>query len=113
MKMETPFANDMFALIWEAFKKLYPGKECECMWAPKIRDSENGEPVYGVTTFEDGGKVYIDILASVSVVDAVEVFAHELAHVAVGITADHGAEWANAFDAIFEEYNKMGLELGG
>jgi len=28
--MVTPFANDIFALIWQAFKNLYPDKECEC-----------------------------------------------------------------------------------
>ena len=30
--METPFKNDPFAMIYEAFKRLYPGKQCEIWW---------------------------------------------------------------------------------
>ena len=28
-RMESPFLNDPFSLVWEAFHNLYPDKECE------------------------------------------------------------------------------------
>ena len=45
--------------------------------------------------------------------DAVEIFAHELAHVAVGVGHAHDAVWEKAFDDIREEYNRIGFELFG
>ena len=45
--------------------------------------------------------------------NATEIFAHELAHVAVGYDAGHGPEWDTAFDAILDEYNRIGDELFG
>ena len=108
--METPFINDMFALVWKAFKNLYPDKDCKCQWVPELEKSEDGAEVFGVTTFTDDGEVFVDIVASLSVADAVEVFAHELAHVAVGEGEKHGKVWEEAFDKIFNEYNRIGDE---
>ena len=36
--METPFSNDMFAFVFQAFKNLYPDKKCECQWVHRIKD---------------------------------------------------------------------------
>lgn len=36
--MESPFVNDPFAMVWQAFKNLYPGKDCEVQWQPGIQD---------------------------------------------------------------------------
>ena len=109
-EMKGPFINDMFSMVYRAFKNLYPDKECECQWVPECEKAEDGHNVLGVTTFTDDGKVYVDISAQLKVVDAVEIFAHELAHVAVGENEDHGEEWEKAFDAIFDEYNRIGNE---
>ena len=43
----------------------------------------------------------------------VETFAHELAHVAVGVEHEHDSVWEEAFDKIFAEYNRIGEELYG
>ena len=109
--MITPFANDIFALIWKAFKNLYPDKECECFWEPKIREDENGNEVFGLTDFGDDGSVVVFVRPDLKVADAGEIFAHELAHVAVGVEHEHDEVWENAFEAIFQEYNKIGDEL--
>ena len=74
--MKTPFKNDIFALIWKAFKNLYPDKDCECYWQPNIRDEEDGTPVYGLTDFGGGGTIAIFVTPSLSVADAAEIFAH-------------------------------------
>ena len=111
--MESPFNNDMFSVVWQAFKRLYPDKECLCEWVPEIRESEDGNPVYGLTDYGEDGSVYVAVLADIPVKDAIEIFAHELAHVAAGLDADHGKEWKNAFNAIFEEYHKIQNEMFG
>ncbi len=108
---KTPFVNDMFALVWMAFKNLYPEKECMCEWVPKLDKDEDGEQLLGVTTFCDDGDVFVEIAATITVADAVETFAHELAHVAAGDSAGHGKAWEEAYDKIFDEYNRIGYEM--
>ncbi|MFR5990326.1 MAG: hypothetical protein ACLUGP_08060 [Faecalibacterium prausnitzii] len=34
-RLIAPFQNDMFAMVWGAFKKLYPDKECEIYREPE------------------------------------------------------------------------------
>lgn len=102
--LETPFQNDVFAIVWIAFKNLYPDKHCEVYWETDICDSEGG---YGLTDFGDDGIVSVFVSADLRIQDAAEILAHELAHVAVGCDADHGPEWENAFDAIHAEYNRI------
>ena len=111
--METPFKNDMFALIWMAFKNLYPEKECECFWEPAIREDENGNEVFGLTDFGDDGTVVVFVRPDLEVAVAGEILAHELAHVAVGVEHEHDAVWEEAFAAIFAEYNRIGDEMFG
>ena len=110
--MITPFENDTFAIVWQAFKNLYPDKECKCFWEPRIRDNENGNECYGLTDFdEETGEVTVFVKPSLTVIDATEILAHELAHVAVGLEHNHDEEWEKAFDDIFNEYNRIGDEL--
>lgn len=42
--------------------------------------------------------------------DATEIFAHELAHVAAGEGAGLGERWDEEFQRIFDEYNRIGKE---
>lgn len=109
--METPFKNDPFALVWIAFKRLYPDKECVCEWVPGFGKSERGEDAYGLTTFTEDGDVVVMVTAELPLNDSIEIFAHELAHVAVGAEVDHGKEWESAFEAIFSEYFTVAKEL--
>lgn len=111
--MENPFVNDPFALVWQAFKNLYPDKDCEVQWQPGIEDNELPEQGYGFTEFRDDGSILVVVDASLQVSNAVEVLAHELAHVAVGIENEHGAAWETAFDAIFQEYDRIAEEMFG
>lgn len=107
----SPFKNDPFALVWKAFSNLYPDKEFEAYWEPMIRDAEGGTPVLGMTDFADDGTISVFVKPDLEVNNAVEIFAHELAHVAVGVGHDHDESWEAAFDAIFQEYNRVGDEL--
>ena len=109
--MITPFKNDIFSMIWQAFKNLYPDKDCECFWDDQIRDEEDGTTVYGLTDFSDNGEVTVFVKPSLTVTDAAEIFAHELAHVAVGLEHDHDFVWEKSFDDIFTEYNRIGDKM--
>lgn len=108
--MDNPFKNDPHALVWLAFKRLYPEKDCECVWNPFITDDE-GTEVYGSTLFADDGEIVVSVSADLTVQDSVEVLAHELAHVAVGPGKEHGEEWESAFDAIHKAYFTVGQEV--
>ena len=110
--METPFKNDIFSMIWIAFKNIFPDKECKCFWEPNIRDSDDGTPCLGLTDFdEETGEVTVFVKPHLSVGDAAEIFAHELAHVAVGAEHGHDEMWEKAFDDIFDEYERIGCEM--
>lgn len=111
--MNTPFENDPFAMVHQAFQNLYPGKGCRILWEPQIRPQENGEPAYGLTDFGDDGQVIVFVSPGLVVTDAVEILAHELAHVAAGVEHDHDDVWEAAFEEIFQEYNRIGDELYG
>ena len=111
MNWKTPFINDMFCIVYQAFKNLYPDKECNCEWVPNLQD-DDGNNVWGVTNFYDGEEIpYIQVSSLLKVCDAIEILAHELAHVAVGEYENHGKKWVKAFDAIHEEFDRLGNEL--
>ena len=98
--MEKMFVNDPFVRVYEVFRQLYPDKDCRCFWTDDLEDA------YGVTQFYDDSRSIPEIFISTDlpVKHAVEILAHELAHVAVGADADHGESWENAFEAIHREY---------
>ena len=112
---KSPFGNDPFALVAKAFKNLYPDKEYTAYWEPNIYGDEPEDTIKpcGLTDFGDDGTVVVFVDPGISVSNAVEIFAHELAHVAVGIDHDHNSEWEAAFDAIFDEYNRIASEMFG
>ena len=106
--METPFYNDMCSIVWKAFQNLYPDKQVTCEWTPVIDATDDGKTVYGITHELDGDDEYfVQVVTTIPVEDATEILAHELAHAAVGLDHDHDAEWEKAFDAIFDEYNRI------
>lgn len=106
--MQTPFKNDPFSLVWQAFKNLYPDKDCVCFWETQIREDDDGRVPCGLTDFGEDGSVAVFVNAELAITDATEILAHELAHVAVGVSHDHEEEWQKAFNDIFVEYNRIG-----
>lgn len=108
----TPFRNDMFSMVYEAFEKLFPGKGVRGIWwnadIPKAAD---GTERVGLTSWNEDGTIDVDISAKLTVADAVEILAHELAHVAAGENEGHGEKWEQAFDAIHAEFDRIGNDL--
>lgn len=109
--MLSPFVNDMFSMVYYAFDSLYPGKPVRIWWNANIPNAADGEQRAGLTSFNEDGSIDVDIDALLPVADAVEILAHELAHVAAGEDEGHGEKWEQAFDAIHAEFDRIGNEL--
>ena len=105
------FKNSPFEMLDIAFKRLFPDVKYTAYFEPNIRDDEHGEKVYGLTDFADDGEITIFVNTDLSINDAVEIFAHELAHAGVGVEQEHNEKWQKAFDDLFDEYNKIGDEM--
>lgn len=108
---EWIFSNSPFEMLDIAFRKLFPTVKYTAFFEPEIRNNENGEKVYGLTDFGEDGTIAIFVDSELTITSAVEIFAHELAHAGVGIDHDHDEVWEQAFDDLFEEYNKIGEEM--
>lgn len=106
------FINSPFTILDEAFRGLYPDKKYKACIEPDIKDNE-GNRAFGFTQFNKGEIPVIAISAELSITDATEIFAHELAHVAAGEEAGHGERWDEEFQKIFNEYNRIGRERFG
>lgn len=111
--MQSPFENDPFVLMYAAFHNLCPDKNPRCCWAGWISDDETKDDTLGVTECDDDGAIWIVIRTDLTVKNALEIFAHELAHVMAGLDADHGEAWQTALDAIETEYNRICDEMFG
>lgn len=110
-----PFENDPFAMTYEAYKRIYK-KDCIVNWYTEELMGEiggYGKDVYGFAEFSENEIPRVYINAKAPVENAVELLAHELAHVAVGADKDHGPEWEEAFENIHKEYERIGAELFG
>lgn len=112
-RLQSPFGNDPFALVAQAFGNQFPDREYSAYIMPEVTD-ENGNSACGVTTFpEDGSPPVVEVSGEIPIAAGVEVLAHELAHVATPEDHTHGDAWRAAFDRIFEEYNRIAQELFG
>lgn len=105
--------NSPFEMLDIAFKRLFPNVKYTAYFDPNIRDEEDGTKVLGLTDFNEDGEITIFVDTHMSINDSVEIFAHELAHAGVGVGQEHNEKWQKAFDALFDEYNKIGDELFG
>lgn len=99
-----PFINDPFALVYKSAKDLYPDINCEIFW-DNTKD-ENGDNVCGYTSFNNNN-ISIHISYNINVIDAVEILAHELAHVVLGLDSAHNEEWEEVFDKIHKRYEYL------
>lgn len=102
----TIFTRNPFDILAIAFSNLYPDLKYKAQIVPKVED-ESGAELYGETFFpDDGNTSIISISAQLTISDAVEIFAHELAHVATP-GMEHSDEWEGAFERIHVEYDRI------
>lgn len=105
--MKTPFVNDPFALLLQAFNQLYPDISVECYWT----DLKNKG--YGYTNFCDDGSVEIHIDPNHTVMQCIDTLAHELIHASLGLYHDHDQVWSDAFDKLHDKYDELCIFYGG
>lgn len=103
------FKNSPFEILNIAFKRLFPNVKYKAYFEPNI--IVENEKVCGLTDFRANGEIAILINTDLSIQNATEIFAHELAHAGVGKEHNHDEVWQKAFDDLFEEYNKIGSEM--
>ena len=92
------FQNDPFTIVDKAFKALYPDKTYTVCWG----EMSNG---YGYTAIEETPPMIV-LSTELPIKHAVEIFAHELAHVAEP-QEGHSEKWEAAFYAIYKKYNDL------
>lgn len=108
------FVNDPFHVIYQAFKDLYPDKECEILFDYNVETTDTHERVKGVTIFPDDGSIPQIRIDCEQTIDQISgILAHELAHVALGKPdwedreLDHGEDFEKVLDAIFDRFNEL------
>lgn len=106
---DTPFLNDPFVVVAEAYSRLW-NKPYLAVWSqhsPEDNDS------YGLTQSADGCTPVITIFAEHTINEQIETFAHELAHVAVGVDHGHDAVFKKALKQLKAMYNIVYDEMLG
>ena len=103
--------NSPFEILNIAFKRLFPNVKYNAYFEPNMEQYSKGEYAFGLTDFKDNGEIVILIDINLSINNAVEIFAHELAHAGVGKEHEHDEVWKKAFDDLFNEYMKLGSEM--
>jgi len=98
-----------FECVIEAYKSLWGTVRCKISFDPKIRKRFFWAKwnCWGYTDFDEDPPV-IKISAHLSVFHAVEILAHELAHLKCGENdLNHGRRWEETFDALHKETMKI------
>ncbi|MBL3731567.1 hypothetical protein JIN86_18420 [Lysinibacillus sp. HST-98] len=92
------FINNPIEILFEIVKERYPDTDCDIIIGMQMTD---GKETLGCTLFPDdpNERVVIEIHPTLSLENATEILAHELAHVIAGKEADHNEHW----NAIFAE----------
>lgn len=106
--MSIKILNDPMQMIIKAATNLYENMSCNIQFYPVKEESGTfGECIFPENVEEKIDCPIINIDPSIPYGAILEVLAHELAHVATPNDLDHGEDWENAFNAIFQEYNRL------
>lgn len=96
------FLFDPYAVLFQAFENLYPNRSYDVQWG----DESILQDKFGMTD-SNGERNIVTISVNIPTSGALDVLAHELAHVAVGVDEGHGKEWEHAYEKINDEYNAL------
>lgn len=107
--MQTPFQNDPFIVLAEAYRRLWNNPYL-AVWS---QHSEDDVDSYGITACDNESIPIIVIFAEHTVNEQIETFAHELAHVAVGVEHGHDTIFELALKKLKQMYSIVYDELVG
>jgi predicted metal-dependent hydrolase len=101
------FENDPFVNVKEAFERLYPDFNYKIFLTSEKIENEGEKKAYGATIWPDDEDIAVIFISTeLKIMDAVEVLAHELAHVATP-KEDHSKAWKEAFEKIHIEHERI------
>lgn len=100
--------NDPFKTVLRIVRKRYSRAHARIYFVDKVKAKGLKKGACGLTIFPDDGKApEIQISAGIPVWGAVEVLAHELAHLVLGRNpkgGPHGPAWEKTFRWIHREF---------
>lgn len=106
---ELRFINNPIEILFEIVNEKYPGTDCDIIIGMQMTD---GKETLGCTLFPDdpNERVVIEINPTLSLENATEILAHELAHVIAGKEADHNEQWDAVFADLHERFQVKMIE---
>ena len=99
---------DPIRVLLTIFEERYPEKQAQLDFVTGINKKE----FLGDTCFGEDGKIYIQVCIEQTMPQLVDIVAHELAHVAAGKTAGHGAKFQEVYNYLNTEFNKRMEVIG-
>lgn len=97
--------NDPFRLLIKIAKDKYPHLKAKVAFTNEMPKHGMKKEPCGVTLWPEGaGTPEILIHAGIPVSGAVEVLAHEIAHLIAGHDSKHGPKWRKAFNWMHRRY---------
>lgn len=117
-KRYSPFENDPFVVVAQAFAKLWPNAPFPRVQIVEGLHNTDDAKWAETLVLNDDGEILISIDVKAPMHGAVELLAHELAHVAceyLGLRSedDHGPHWEECFAAIYEKFNAEAAKAAG
>lgn len=94
-----------FDFIIKAAEKIKPDIKCFIQFDPTLPC-----PPFGETCFCDNGDIIVSVGTKLKIEDALEILAHELAHVIVGQFHNHDEKWENVFEQIRKNYEEISMK---
>jgi hypothetical protein len=99
------FLNDPVKLIFQAAEELFPDIEFDIQYDDTMVMEKNE---FGCTTFsEDALKPLIEINPGLTVMEQLEIIAHEIAHVKAGVGAEHNEVWEQHFQEMHDKSHEL------
>jgi len=96
--------QDPIQVIIDIFEQRHPKKKVIVQYVQGMKEKADA---YGETFFpNDGGIPIVSIDVEISIIGAIDVLAHELAHVAIGPDGKHGEKWDNEYTEINNSFHK-------
>lgn len=94
---------DPFGLLLRLYDESCCPVDVTVEFVAQLQKQEGG---WGRTHFHDDGTAEIHIDGDCPVAGAVDVLAHELAHIIAGFEAGHGKAWEQAYSELHRRYGE-------
>ena len=90
--------------IIDIFEERHPKNNVTIQYVQGMKEKADA---WGETFFpNDGGAPVVSIDVEIPVIGAIDVMAHELAHVAMGPNGEHGEAWEKEYSEINNVFHK-------